>query len=335
MSDYDFLRSVGGKLISHGRDDAPGEPRWNFGLMLPEDRDDEQQRLDAELRAEMPRFQIDGTDRFAGEKACLFDFWRHPDTVKALGFEFPGVHQLTGSCVGAGGGNVLFSLLAVEVIRHRDPEQIVVPFWLLPYGWSRYFAGMKRRGEGSWGTTFAKACREVGVLDAKAPGLPPFQNSDGLVWGSGTELEWSDGDDQPRQFVDAAKVHLVKTTAQCRNADDVRAAIVNGYPCTVASDYAFKAGVQDGVLLARHQGSWAHQMSYQAWWDHPVHGEIFWEHNQWGKRAHGICPTGAPPGGAWVKKKDVEYCCRQNEVFAFSQFSGLPAQTIPWDELAR
>lgn len=235
------------------------------------------------------------------------------------------------NCVGAGGCNAWMTLACVEACRLNDAEIPVVPFWLLPYGRSRYYLGDRSPGEGSTGSTFAKAAREDGVIPANSPGLPPFTRTDGLVWGSSVEMKWSDGDnpDTMRLLPDSRK-HLVKTTAQCRNADDVREAIRNGYPCTAASMYAHRPGVTGNppVLLGRHSGEWSHQMSLLAWWDHPSLGEIFWLMNQWGLDAHGRDPAGGPPGGVWITKADVDWICR-DEVFAFSQFDGFPAQTLP------
>jgi hypothetical protein len=66
--------------------------------------------------------------------------------------------------------------------------------------------------------------------------------------------------------------------------------------------------------------------------NHPDHGDIFYILNSWGKSLHGT-PAGSfnePPGGFWIKKKEMEFICR-DEVFAFSQFQGFPAQTISWN----
>ena len=306
-----------------------------FGWLPPDDRTHAQQINTLIALHEMPRFLITGAKGDDPKKVCLWELWKHPLTVKAIGFEYPGTHQLTGSCVGAGGGNVLFTVMAVEVIRKGDPEEICVPFWLLPYGRSRFYLGERTPGEGSTGATFAKAAREDGVLPATLAGLPAFENNDGLQWGAGVERSWSDGDaQQTMALLPESRKHPVRTTAECRSADDVREAIRNYYPCTIASSWG--GGMQcrtEGdppVLVNKRQGQWNHQMSVQAWWDHPSLGEIFWVQNQWGLETHGRDPAGGPGGGFWVKKADVDWICRNGEVFAFSQFDGFPAQTLSW-----
>lgn len=329
--DADFLRSVGGRALKLGKG---GSEVWNFGWIPTENRTQGQEAIHEATVAAMPRFVIGkGPSTDDVEKALLFDLWKHPLVIQANGFEYPGVHQITGSCVGAGGGNAWFTLACVDAIIRNDPETPLIPFWLLPYGRSRYYAGDRNPGEGSFGSAFARAAREDGVIPANSPGLPAFTRTDGLVWGQSTEMSWSDGDaSQTMNLLPQSRQYLVKTTAQCKSGVDVRQAVINGYSVTVASMYGHDGGRVQGtpaVLLAKRSGSWSHQMSIIAVWKHPQFGWIYWLHNQWGLRAHGICPTGAPPGGVWILEKDVDWIC-QDEAFAFSQNMGFPAQTFSW-----
>src|SRR5687768_10946791 len=104
----DELRSVGGKSVSRG---AGNPPEWNFGWIPPQDRNDEQQAAHANAESqEVVPFSISGTTDEDEDKVDLTDVWKHPLVVEALGFAFPGVHQYTGSCVGAAGGNMFFTL---------------------------------------------------------------------------------------------------------------------------------------------------------------------------------------------------------------------------------
>ena len=243
-------------------------------------------------------------------------------------------------CVGAGGGNCLMTLIMIEVIRLGDPEKALIPFWLLPYGRSRYYLGDRGPGEGSTGGTFAKAMKEDGVIPANLPELPKFTNTDGLVWGQAAEMRWSDGDNpDTMRLLPEARKHVVRTVAQCRSTDEVRQAIQNGYPCTIASNWGGQMRIQPSgnppCLLNRKAGTWNHQMSVLGWWQHPSLGELFWIQNQWGLRAHGEDPAGGPLGGFWVKQADLAFIVRQNETFAFSQHQGFPGQPnlIDWMKL--
>lgn len=328
MSHFDLTR-FGGRRILHGADSY-----WDFGWRRPDVRSSQEQACDAAAVAAMPAFAIDGAGN-DDRKVCLWNCWRHPLVMASTGGNvFPGFHQLTGSCVGAGGGNTVFSLAAVEVVRLGDPEQALIPFWPLPYGRSRSRAGLHGRGEGSLGSTFAEAMREDGIVEASAEGLPTYRADDGVYYTEAVEYTWSDGDHVPAKYAELARKHLVKTTALIRNADELREAIRNGYPCSWAGDWG---GLMEcptsgtpPVLLNRHADSWAHQQSIHAWWDHPTLGEIFYVLNQWGLRTHGICPSGAPAGGYWISRRDADYQCRTGEVFAFSQFQGFPAQKFSW-----
>lgn len=322
---FDY-RSVGGRPIYLG-----GEEVWSFGWRPPAARWPEENEA---LAAEQPdALAIDGNSTYptAGEPLLLTDLWKHAQVVGALGFEFPGFIQHTGSCVGVGSGDVCFTLLSVEVVRLNDPEQIAVPFWPLTYGRGRYHSGIRGRGEGSSGTGQAKAYREDGTVPFKTDGLPAFTTKDGMLSvGSSVELEWSDGAKISQRWLDQSKRHVVQKTALCRNADDVREAIVNGYPVTESSMYGFNARVEGSpaVLLGRRGPRWAHQMSLQGWWEHPQLGELFFLMNQWGASAHGKDPAGGPSGGVWITKADVNWICNDQEVYAYSQFQGFPAQDV-------
>ena len=319
--------TVGGKLLQHGAGET-----WDFGWIPPDVRYAFMHEADAEALAEMPRFQIAGTSA-PGDKVCIWDCWKHPTVLAANGGKvYPGTRQVTGSCVGVGGGNTVYALSAVEVARLNDPEMALIPFWPIPYGRSRFYAGMRGRGEGSMGSTFAKAVRVDGVVEARLPGLPPWDEQDALCWGREAELEWSAGDRISAEWLAKSRKHLVQQTAAISNADDLREAIRNYYPCSFAGDWGgmmeCRTAGTPPVLLNERRGTWNHQQSVHGWWDHPELGELFYVLNQWGMRTHGTCPSGAPPGGYWIKKKDAEYQCRNGEVFAFSQFQGFPAQDI-------
>jgi hypothetical protein len=331
-SDFEvnLFYEVGGKHVSHGNSGY-----WDFGWINFENRTDEQEDQHDKFVATLQPFKIDGPSNDT-DKADIIKFWNHEKVVQALGWPYTGTHQLTGSCVGAGGGNVAASLNFREVIVSGDPDKIILVFYPYTYGRSRMRAGMRGRGEGSTGSGWMEAATKDGVIDNKVSGLPqPQSHNDGIIWGKDVEMSWSAGDREPcTQFLAEGQKHLIKTASQMRSHDDVWTAIVNGYPVTCASMYAFEANVQDGVLLGRHKGSWSHQMSMHACWNHPKHGKIFWLHNQWGLNAHGKCPSGMPGGGAWITAKDVDWICgRGGEVYAFSFYDGYKSLDLDWDSI--
>lgn len=314
-----------------------------FGYIPKHERTPEQQRVHEAIMAAMPRFQISGTPWFYNktpDKAFLWDYWKHPSVLAANGGKvFSGMHQLTGSCVGAGGGNTLYSLAAMEVARLNDPELAIMPFWPLTYGKSRELAGMYGQGEGSFGSAFAEAARKFGVLPSNLDGLPSYTDNDGIVYGSSVEMKWSDGRAISQKWLDVSTKHLVKSTAPLRSSDEVRDAILNNYPVSCAGMWGGNmqcqvVGSSIKVLLNRRATTWSHQQSIHGWMNHPEFGELFYWLNQWGLDTHGHCPTGAPAGGYWTKKADVDWQIRNDgELFAFSQFDGFPATQFSWKDV--
>jgi hypothetical protein len=244
------------------------------------------------------------------------------------------------NCVGAGGGNTIYSLAAMEVARLNQPELAIIPFWPLTYGKSREIGGMNGPGEGSFGSAFAEAARTCGVLPSTYEGLPTYTDNDGIVYGSSVEMKWSDGRAIPKKYLDVSVKHLVKSTSPIRSADEARDALLNNYPVSCAGMWGGKmqcpiVGNEVKVLLNSRATTWSHQQSLHGWMDHPEFGELFYWLNQWGLDTHGHCPTGAPAGGYWTKKADLEWQIRNDgELFAFSQFEdGFPATQFSWKDV--
>lgn len=282
---------------------------------------------DAALKA-MPRFEIKGTQRY-GKKVLLYDWSKQANGGKHLDC----FRQETGSCVGQGGGKTIWTLAGVQAAKLGELISMTLPFFLVAYGKSRELCGMRGKGDGSTGSGFARAAKEFGVPPSDLEGLPKPTMSDGLCFGRGVEMAFSHTSAIDRKWFDAAKPHLVRTVANVKTADEVRDAIVNGYPCTIASMWGgrMKCPVEDGLLMNQRSTSWPHQMCVLAWQEHDRHGEVFWIQNSWGPGVHGTCPSGAPPGGFWVRKKDMDGIAREGDSFAFSAFQGFPAQDMELD----
>src|SRR5690606_28216367 len=145
---------------------------------------------------------------------------------------------------------------------------------------------------------------------------------------------WGDGDGF-RRFLDEGRQHPVRSAAKIDTWNELVAAIVNGYPCTIASNAGFtmKAG-SDG--FHRRRGTWPHQMCIVAICDDPRRpwaGLL----NSWGD-AHGRIEdfeTGEPwpVGTLRVRRDAIESMLRTGECFAYSQFDGFPQQDLFWGKL--
>lgn len=314
-----------------------------LGWIAPKDRTDAQHEAHEKAVASMGTFKIHGHWNAppTGTKILLTDSWKHPDVVAALGFAFPGWKQFTGSCCGVGFGNAAFTLAATDVLLRGQPEQIIVPFWPLTYGRSRVDMGERGPGEGSMGSTIAQSAHEDGVISFSESGLPQYTNPDGLILGSDeasatkNEMAWSDGTKIPAQYLDEAKTHLIQTVAPINSADDLMAAIANGYPCTGACSHFCNPGdekVIGDVVIGNYNGTGGHQMSYHGIFMHPQQGPLIWNQNTWGLNVYASDPSGGPGGGVWQKAAAVDRMIKSSdaEFYAFSQYAGYPAQTPNW-----
>lgn len=296
-----------------------------------------------DARNAMPSFTIRGKSNEA-KKVIITDLWGHPTVTGKIGFKFPGFWQLTGSCVGVGLGNVLASVNFFEVAKKGEAEEINVPFWPLPYGRSRYYMGDRSPGEGSLGSTAAKAAKEDGCIRWDSRSELPRQNvgEQGLNITSNQEYAWSDGDaNQTMKLLPESKQHLIRTVAPINNTDQLWEAISNWYPCTWACSYyvggARVQGSQVPVALGKIDGSGGHQTSCQGIWEHPEFGRLFLYVNQW-QWVYPQCPSSSIPRvGCWVQEKTAAEIIREGgECYAFSQHDGYPAQKFSWglgDEL--
>lgn len=316
------MQQYGGKLVAKGE-----QGYWDFGYVRPEDRTAEEVKADQIARqsilSSLPirSWQLD-EPRYA--------LWQCAKRVTGSFLKY--IRQITGSCVGAGGGNMLKTLIFVE-IDQGDMEEYLDIWWLYTYGKSRQRGGLRGRGEGSFGSAWAEAITKDGIFAAKnGQGLPDFKDEKGWqVLTQSLEMQWSDGAAIPDWANQLAKEHLVKKVAKINNANELAAAIRNGYPATQASMFGIRDMVPNPVgdppvRLATWDGSWAHQTYFDEVWDHPSHGLIFRYGNNWGADAHGTPTAGEPAGGFYIKADTVDRICRGNEVFAFSMWDGFPVK---------
>lgn len=308
----------------------------NLGFITPRERTQEQHDLHAKCVAGMPKFAIPGFKDTGSVNVRLFDFWKRPEVVKDVGFVFPRFHQLTGSCVGAGGGQTLFTLIAVQRCLSQGATVAFLPFWPLNYGKCRQEEGDRGQGEGAMGSSFAKSVTLDGVINATTQGLPQFTNNDGLVLTEQLEMQWSAGANIAQNFLTIAKQYPVGTTVPVTEVADLRAGIINGYPASFAcNDYIGHAAVQGDVLIGKWDSRGGHQQSVHAVWDHPSLGPLYWAQNNWPASSYPSDPAGGPVCGCWVKEADVESALKNldAEVYLFSHLNYLPAQPAVLDWL--
>ena len=295
------------------------------GWIPPTQRSSVQSSLHESATGSIPDFNLISPQNDI-EKMFLWDFSKKVNN----GNHFMTFYQQTGSCVGNGGGQATWYLSAMDAVRLGKNIAPKVPFYLLPYGRSRYYGGYGRQGDGSSGSMFAKAIMEDGILPFDQQGLPSMSTEGGITWGKSVEYKWSDGSSIDNSWLKLSRNFLVKSAAKCNSTNDVWSALANGYACTIASNWGGQMRPQaqgtPAILLNRRVTVWHHQMCIIGIWKHPQFGRIFCVLNSWGPNAHGTPPDGAPPGSFWILENDLDYIVKQDEVFAFSQFVGFPSQ---------
>jgi hypothetical protein len=252
-----------------------------------------------------------------GVRLLLWDFAK-----KVTGGHLPNYRQEIGDCVSFGAKNAVQYLTCVQIAQgQRDEYHHAFPPFI--YGTSRHDIGGDRLGgsDGSLGVWAAEAVKKFGVLFADDSAVPSYSSQVASQWGSRSG--------PPREFYDVARDNPVRSCAKVTTYAQVRDALANGYPVTVASNqgFAMEGRQSDDKCWGVPQGSWAHQMCFIGVDDDSSRPGCFCL-NSWGKDLWPIHPDGAPPGGFWVDARIVERMVGQDDSFAYSQFEGFPAQKL-------
>lgn len=249
---------------------------------------------------------------------------RHWDQVKALngGQVTPPGPQEIGDCTSWGAKHAIQNTVAAQSIR-GPPVDFAPVFAPYLYGAGRVLVakGLFKRGDGCDGASVARAAVEHGVLLETQPGVPKYSGSLARQWGNSGP---------PAQFVDLAKPFRIKYVARVRTVDQCRDAIVNGYGVTIASSWGTSnkaMRVQDGRVVARRSGSWAHQMCVDAYDGSAPSGRIYFHiQNSWGENAHPEPVDDSPPGGFWVEANELATILAAEDSWAFSGSEGFEAR---------
>lgn len=245
------------------------------------------------------------------------------------GKHIPTFRQEIGDCVSMGAANACQYLLTVQIAlggRNQEWHPIFPPYI---YGISRVQIGGGRIGcgsDGSVGSWAADGVMKYGCIASDYEGVPAYSGRVAKDWGC---------KGPPEKFIGEGQKNLVQSAAQVESWEDVRDAIVNGYPVTIASNVGFRMSgtPKEGKLTNDPSGSWAHQMCIIGY--DPAGQYNFYILNSWGPSAHGAPVDDAPPGGFWVTKAAVTRIVRQGDSFAFSDVQGFPAREWDLDLLKR
>lgn len=317
----DIRAERGGKLIDIG-------PRkeWNYGWIPRQNRTPKMVSAHESIVARMPRFSAARAVNETPDKVDLTEIWSHKKVVEDIGMAFPGLRQVEGSCVGVGLGTVIFTVGAIGAIEWFDLEKIVIPFWLVPYARSRLYCGLTSPGDGSMGSTAAKAALEDGCSDARAQGLPTFTTNDMLCWGSSVEIGWSDGD-APNIVAQLpiSRQRKCREVNPVRTTDEVEQSIRSLCPLTTASTLIPDPRIEaDGEAYGRVSRSGGHQTSIMGVWRHPQKGLLFKYQNQWGL-------NWGKRSACWIPAADLQAMIDDGEeTYSFKYHDGTLASKFSW-----
>lgn len=246
---------------------------------------------------------------------------------KALNRHIPTRDQgQVGSCVAFGAACAVEYLHAVQMANGhpatwRDVCQEVI------YGGSRVEVGGGRiRGDGSVGAWAADFVNRWGVVARGTYGridLTSYSESRCREYGrTGC----------PDELEPVARERPVRGITQVKTVAELRKAIRNGYPVTIASTVGFTT-TRDADGFLQPSGTWAHQMTCVAYrTDRPG----FFIMNSWGpnwvKGPAG--PGDPPPGGFWVEERTVQKMLNAGDSWAFSEAVAFAPKKLDWLILA-
>lgn len=180
-------------------------------------------------------------------------------------------------------------------------------------------------GDGSVGAWAAAGVVKYGVLRRDFEGVPAYSGSVAKSWGRSGP---------PQQFIAEGSKHLIKSAAQVKSADEAAAAIKNGYPVTIASNFGFTMSAgSDGFY--RHSTRWDHQMCLTAV-DTGEGGFPKWFGllNSWADQ-FGVIKDFRDPSNVWptgmlrIHWDDADQMIKQGDSFAVSTGEFFPAQPLP------
>lgn len=304
------------------------------GGWIPDDQRTAQQQLQHQQWLDsVPMFGEANTGVALPDEALNFKSWI------LLGLRPLRIVQAIGSCVGCGGAVAYGDAMAGDVLYRGSQESVEIPFPFATWGKGRELGGMSGRGEGSFGSAQAEAVEKWGYLPIDHPGLPqPKRDGDWLIWTKDDEYAYSWPGKFPiaeSQLTPTANKYRMGKVLPARTLAEIDQAAAQGYGITMASNYGSRTmTVKEGFLIAKWDGSWAHQMTIDGYKIVPSLGKLYLIKNQWGRKAHPACPyltQYGVEGAFWMPESDLQrnIDSRNTEIEIHSNTGDFAPRPIP------
>lgn len=274
------------------------------------------------IAAQTPKFAITDengdTLSGAGKNAELWKFTKLANGGKHV----PCWKQESGDCVSMGATTAETYRMGYQIGREQRNEVLKIPFPPYTYGGSRVTIGRGQLGRqpGSVGAWAAQFAQSHGIYTVDQAAL------DGYTYSGRLADQWGQTG-PPKKAVEFGRKFRIRSVAQVKSWNDVRDALVHGYPVTVASNVGFNGGSydRDGKRWLQPRGNWGHQMCFIGVEDRPGRQKGAYCQNSWGADAHPKPLNDEPPGGFWVDWQTVHKMVGQGDSWAFSDFDGFPS----------
>jgi len=247
-----------------------------------------------------------------GEPILLYKAWKD-----VLGGYPQYEAQVNGSCVSMGYGHSNDLLQCVEIALGEASEYRETHTEFI-YAASREVAGILGRSDGSYGSAAVKAMKNIGIVSREMLG------NDGPYSGP-REKDWGYYG-PPQKYKDVAAKYKIGEAALVRTWEELEAAIKNGYPVPICSNYGFNSP-RDAQGFCAARGTWNHCMLL-AGLRYDREGACCLQ--SWGPdQPQGPLALDQPSYSFWIDRRHVEAILSQGDSFALAKSPEFVKRELP------
>ena len=234
----------------------------------------------------------------------------------------------TGCCVGEGFSTAVEILTAVGIIINNEAHEYHDISASAVYALSREVGNYLVNNDGSTGADAAKSLMEYGCISCDEAGddnrTNPKHAQTAKKWGkSGLSAD----------LKRLAAAHKIRSAARVRTPEEVRAALINGYPVPICSSVGFEPFRRNDQGLCKPGGSWPHCMCIVGYRADRKHFLVL---QSWGESVPpgpksmpvGYSADDQPNCSFWIDWNTCQRIVSSGESYALSSFDGYPARNI-------